>query len=87
MSVDENLFYMGVDKSRVDPARLSQARGVDAEPVQPILPAPDASEPGEAPRSDATPRHLFHSAASLLAMTRKHNVGFFSLMVSSHNLC
>ncbi|KAG8682881.1 hypothetical protein FRC09_016462, partial [Ceratobasidium sp. 395] len=73
--VDENLFYKGVDKSKVDPARLSQTHGQDA----PALSAPseETSNPeqlilGNFP-SQVQPPYLFHDGASLLAMSRKHN--------------
>ncbi|KAG8776993.1 hypothetical protein FRC12_000591 [Ceratobasidium sp. 428] len=73
--VDENLFYKGVDKSKVDLARLSQTHGQDA----PALSAPseETNDPeqlilGNFP-SQVQPPYLFHDGASLLAMSRKHN--------------
>ncbi|KAG9117686.1 hypothetical protein FRC07_007360, partial [Ceratobasidium sp. 392] len=73
--VDENLFYKGVHKSKVDPARLSQTHGQDA----PALSAPTegTSDPDELGLgsfpSQSQPPYLFHNGASLLAMSRKHN--------------
>ncbi|KAG8903911.1 hypothetical protein FRB99_002568 [Tulasnella sp. 403] len=65
--VDENLYYRGIHKRDVDPARLSQTHGMT---------------PGETPTDDRSssslptpsqPPYLFHSAESLLALTEKHN--------------
>lgn len=79
-TVDENLYYKGVNKDNVDPARLSQTHG-----------APEDSEGGASPLDeifsdvdpDSKPRgrqppYLFHSGDSLLAMTKKHNVSSLS---------
>ncbi|KAG9097046.1 hypothetical protein FS749_007139 [Ceratobasidium sp. UAMH 11750] len=72
--VDENLFYKGVHKSQVDPARLSQTHGQDL----PALSAPEETsdreqlEPDNFP-SPSQPPYLFHDGASLLAMSRKYN--------------
>lgn len=87
-SVDENLFYKGVDKSRVDPGRLSQSHGMESDaaglliedPSKPATSKPTPSESatkGPNPDTPLQPRYLFHSGNSLLAMTRKHNVGSF----------
>ncbi|KAG8946651.1 hypothetical protein FRC04_011545 [Tulasnella sp. 424] len=59
---DENLYYMGIHKKDVDPARLSQTH---------VIPPEGTSKPGSAGISQ--PPYLFHSAESLLAMTEKHN--------------
>ncbi|KDN36912.1 hypothetical protein RSAG8_10531, partial [Rhizoctonia solani AG-8 WAC10335] len=75
--VDENLFYKGVHKHKVDPARLSQTHGQDL----PLLTvdAPGSETKGENPRpappsaSQSQPPYLFHNGASLLEMARKHN--------------
>lgn len=68
LTVDENLFYKGVDKHKVDPARLVQHHHQD----QPEL--ADAS-------SDPTlPLYAFHSGDSLLALTRKHNVSLMQFI-------
>jgi hypothetical protein len=64
--VDENLFYKGVDKSTVHGARLHQTHNAekgDAIPAQ-----PKANDPGHPP-------YPFDSGNSLLALTKKHNVG------------
>lgn len=75
--VDENLFYKGVDKSRVDPGRLSQSHVAEAGSI-PIQGPADSPTPEPAAAEKQTPplqpRYLFHSGNSLLAMTRKHNV-------------
>jgi hypothetical protein len=70
-TVDENLYYMGIDKTKVDPARLSQTHGVDT-PVEHAQPFS-----GDGPTQ---PPYLFHSADSLLALTQKHNVCLHALI-------
>jgi len=67
--VDENLYYMGIDKKKVDPARLSQTHGVD-------LPTDAHPESARAFSGDTPtqPPYLFHSGDSLIALTEKHNV-------------
>ncbi|KAG8748385.1 hypothetical protein FRC10_005932 [Ceratobasidium sp. 414] len=81
--VDENLFYKGVHKSQVDPARLSQTHGQD-------IPALSAPSEGTGDRehlglgnfpSQSQPPYLFHNGASLLAMSKKYNVSYHSLRV------
>ncbi|KAG8732979.1 hypothetical protein FRC11_009603 [Ceratobasidium sp. 423] len=71
--VDENLFYKGVYKNKVDPARLSQTHGQDL----PLLTigAPGSETDSETPSSpsQSQPPYLFHNGASLLEMARKHN--------------
>ena len=57
--VDENLFYKGVDKHKVDPARLAQHH---------------QEELSNASSDPTLPPYAFHSGDSLLALTRKHNV-------------
>ena len=75
--VDENLFYKGVDKKGVDPGRLSLTHGSNAAPL--LGAPPSETEAGsdggasDAPNSNQ-PRYLFHSAASLLSMAKRHNV-------------
>lgn len=56
--VDENLFYKGVDKNKVDPARLTQKHDTIHSDSEEML----------------EPPYPFHSGNSLLALTRKHNV-------------
>ncbi|KAG8933906.1 hypothetical protein FRC02_010937 [Tulasnella sp. 418] len=63
--VDENLYYMGVDKKTVDPSRRSQTHAA----------APDEDITGYSP-----PPYLFHSAESLLALTDKHNLTIAQLV-------
>lgn len=65
-AVDENLFYKGVDKSAVHGARLHQTYSVEKGDVIPTQ--PKANDPGQPP-------YPFESGNSLLALTRKHNVG------------
>ncbi|CAE6426254.1 unnamed protein product [Rhizoctonia solani] len=70
--VDENLFYKGVHKHKVDLARLSQTHGQDPSPG---INAPESATDGENPLlpSQSQPPYLFHNGASLLEMSRKHN--------------
>ena len=77
--VDENLFYKGVDKHLVEPARLSQhhslseATGDGRERVGKAETLNEDEKPMQPPYS-------FHSGDSLLALTKKHNVNHgFSL--------
>lgn len=65
VTVDENLFYKGVDKRVVHGARLHQTH--QAEQGDPILGTPNKDDPGHPP-------YPFDSGNSLLALTRKHNV-------------
>lgn len=62
-----------MDKSKVDPARLSQTHGLELNPVS----TPEANTGSEGPPlyEQSQPPYLFHDGASLLEMTRKHNVG------------
>ena len=73
----ENLFYKGVYKHKVDPARLSQTHGQDL----PLLTndAPELETDGET--SVSQPPYLFHNGASLLEMARKHNVSDISYVI------
>lgn len=64
--VDENLFYKGVDKRAVHGARLHQTHSVEKGDALPI--PPEANDPGH-------PRYPFESGNSLLALTKRHNVG------------
>jgi hypothetical protein len=68
--VDENLYYKGINKSDVDPSRLSQQYDGDPE-----HPGPDVKEATKAPQ----PPYLFKSGDTLLAMTEKYNVRVHSL--------
>ena len=60
--MDENLYYKGINKSNVDPYRLSQQYNEDSE-----NPRPTATKAHEPP-------YLFKSGETLLAMTEKYNV-------------
>ena len=80
--MDENLFYKGVDKTKVHGARLHQSH-LAPEPVDKQM----SSVEGIPSRDDVQtvtdkqqPPYPFDSGKSLLALTRKHNVGF-SLVV------
>jgi hypothetical protein len=69
--VDENLFYMSIDKQKADPSRRSQLH--DGEVI-----ADDVEYTGNATQ----PPYLFKSGETLLAMTKKHNVcGIFSSQI------
>lgn len=65
-AVDENLFYKGVDKSAVHGARLHQTHSVEKGDAVPM--PPQANDPGHPP-------YPFESGNSLLALTKRHNVG------------
>jgi len=65
--VDENLFYKGVDKSKVHGARLHQHHS-----------APEGSEYNVSPGADKNsgplePPYPFDTGNTLLALTKKHN--------------
>ena len=75
--VDENLFYKGVDKTKVHGARLHQSH-LASESVDKQM----SSAEGIPSRDDVEtaidkqqPPYPFDSGKSLLALTRKHNVG------------
>ncbi|KAG9003556.1 hypothetical protein FRB93_010974 [Tulasnella sp. JGI-2019a] len=65
--VDENLYYMGINKRDVDPARL--ARSTNA----PTRSSTSGETSGPMPVISSHPPNLFHSGESLLALTQKHN--------------
>ncbi|KAJ4494235.1 serine dehydratase alpha chain-domain-containing protein [Lentinula lateritia] len=78
--VDENLFYKGVDKSVVPPARLHQTHSL-TEPTlnSPSLEPSSSSRPSQhnddtIPDAEAGPPHPFESGNSLLALTQRHNM-------------
>ncbi|KAG8788445.1 hypothetical protein FRC19_004478 [Serendipita sp. 401] len=66
--VDENLYYMGVDKSKVDPSRRSQIHEFDG------------SNPGDSDGNTGQPQYLFKSGDTLLAMSKKHNMTIAQLV-------
>ncbi|CAE6487791.1 unnamed protein product [Rhizoctonia solani] len=70
--VDENLFYKGVYKHKVEPARLSQTHGQDL-PSTIDTPGPSITSEELLSSSQSQPPYLFHNGASLLEMSRKHN--------------
>lgn len=82
--VDENLFYMGVDKKAVHAARLHQIHAppegdtVSEATSSAALSAEDASsEPEQDLDSEPGPEAIpypFSSGNSLLELTKKHNV-------------
>ncbi|KAF8318724.1 L-serine ammonia-lyase [Clavulina sp. PMI_390] len=80
--VDENLFYKGVDKKGVDIGRLSLTHGAELGALPP--PGSEAentsSNTDEASQREVKPRYLFHNAASLLAMTKRHNLTIAQLV-------
>lgn len=88
-SVDENLFYKGVDKKKVHGARLHQAHSlVEPEHLAPgsttnekNIPDSASEIPNDAEYND--PPYPFDSGNSLLALTKKHNVclSLFSLPI------
>jgi hypothetical protein len=70
--VDENLFYKGVNKRSVHGARLHQTHSL-SEPISTNGPEKLAAPSAEG--SSEHPPYPFESGNSLLALTRKHNVG------------
>lgn len=66
--MDENLFYKGIDKTLIEPARLSQ-HSLN----EPTHRGEDGKE-GDQTSVPNHPPYKFHSGESLLALTRKHNV-------------
>jgi hypothetical protein len=75
LPVDENLFYKGVNKHSVHGGRLHQSHSL-SDPISSDklekLAAPSGQENSE------YPPYPFESGNSLLALTKKHNVGGFS---------
>lgn len=81
-TVDENLFYKGVDKSAVHGARLQQTHSLS----EPLLDQPPSNSgsgtqtqgqdqtASQNPVDPGHPPYPFESGNSLLALTRKHNV-------------
>ncbi|KZT56801.1 L-serine ammonia-lyase [Calocera cornea HHB12733] len=81
--VDENLYYKGLDKSRVDPSRLSQTHGLGGHHEPPLEPpgTEEERDPGEETGGrGGQPTYLFHSGDSLLALTKKHNLTIAQLV-------
>ena len=78
-SVDENLFYKGVDKSAVHGARLHQTHSL-SEPLldDTSLLNSESHTQGQSSEEDQVdpghPPYPFKSGDDLLALTKKHNV-------------
>lgn len=75
--VDENLFYKGVDKSKVHGARLHQSHHPHAD--SPEFTPPMSGETAQGTRNaeyKEHPPYPFVSGNSLLALTKKHNVRY-----------
>ena len=72
--MDENLFYKGVDKTKVHGARLHQSH-IPSEPVDKQKSSVEESLSVETVMDKQQPPYPFDSGNSLLALTRKHNVG------------
>jgi hypothetical protein len=82
--VDENLFYKGVDKTKVHGARLHQTHSLTDPADHPVIPAvasaqaQQASDAGSTTKSSEPeyndPPYAFDTGNSLLALTKKHNV-------------
>ena len=68
--VDENLFYKGVNKHLVDPARLAQHHSLS----EPAVDNREGGAPHPSKVDPMQPPYSFHSGDSLLALTKKHNV-------------
>lgn len=82
ISVDENLFYKGVDKAKVHGARLHQSFSV-SDLVDPQISSVEGAPSGDIDETSIDKQHPpypFDSGNSLLALTRKHNVGFTMMM-------
>ena len=71
--VDENLFYKGLDKTKVHGARLHQSHLALDTIEEPVGVSGDDTE---TVMDKQHPPYPFDSGNSLLALTRKHNVGF-----------
>ncbi|EJU03904.1 L-serine ammonia-lyase [Dacryopinax primogenitus] len=86
--VDENLYYKGLDKSRVDPSRLSQTHGLGHTRTQEEGTEEEREGEGERPRDrgeesggrGGQPPFLFSSGDTLLALTKKHNLTIAQLV-------
>jgi len=73
--VDENLFYKGVDKTKVHGARLQQSHHPHADsPASPI--SGETTQKASDAECKDHPPYPFVSGNSLLALTKKHNVRY-----------
>ena len=76
--VDENLFYKGVDKTKVHGARLHQSH-LHSDPVELQISSVEGVPSGdnvETAMDSQFPPYPFDSGNSLLTLTRNHNVCF-----------
>ncbi|KAH6916202.1 L-serine dehydratase [Coprinopsis sp. MPI-PUGE-AT-0042] len=71
--VDENLFYKGVDKKRVHGARMQQSVVEVPAVTEAGAPVEQASTADPAANNEKPP-YPFDTAATLLALTHKHNM-------------
>jgi hypothetical protein len=69
--VDENLFYKGVDKTKVHGARLYQHHHITDQP-QDI----SSSNGSENDVDSMEPPYPFDTGNTLLSLTKKHNVSY-----------
>jgi len=76
--VDENLFYKGVDKTKVHGARLHQVHSLADPDVSPpaVIEGNQGSATGNVDEKEYNehPPYPFDTGNSLLALTKKHNV-------------
>ncbi len=73
--MDENLFYKGVDKTKVHGARLHQHHTITDRPQD--ISSPNGSENDVDPME---PPYPFDTGNTLLALTKKHNVSYFQAL-------
>ncbi|KAJ3505810.1 hypothetical protein NLJ89_g7224 [Agrocybe chaxingu] len=73
--VDENLFYKGVDKTKVHGARLHQIHSLSDPVEQHALPGETSEEGASAAEPEYNePPYPFDTGTTLLALTKKHNM-------------
>lgn len=78
--MDENLFYKGVDKTKVHGARLHQSYS-PSDSVSSQISSAERVLSGnniDPAMDNQHPPYPFDSGNSLLALTKKHNVGFIA---------
>ena len=73
--VDENLFYKGLDKTKVHGARLHQTH-LAPDSADELVEGASPGDDIETAMDKQHPPYPFDSGNSLLALTKKHNVGF-----------
>lgn len=76
--MDENLFYKGVNKTKIEQSRLSQSYSS----TESVIEAPNFEEVGATTLSSSpdTPPYLFDSGASLLKLTENYNMTIAQLV-------